>query len=79
MARPDGERARIGTVDKFQGREAPIVIYSITTSTHADAPRGINFLYSLNRLNVATSREGVEKFGVLAGAVLSRSAGRLNT
>jgi uncharacterized protein len=48
--------ARIGTVDKFQGQEAPIVIYSMTTSTHADAPRGMEFLYSLNRLNVATSR-----------------------
>ncbi len=48
--------ARIGTVDKFQGQEAPIVIYSMTTSTHADAPRGMDFLYSSNRLNVATSR-----------------------
>ena len=48
--------ARIGTVDKFQGQEAPIVIYSMTTSAHSDAPRGMNFLYSLNRLNVATSR-----------------------
>jgi superfamily I DNA and/or RNA helicase len=47
--------ARIGTVDKFQGQEAPIVIYSMTTATHADAPRGMGFLYSLNRLNVATS------------------------
>jgi len=49
-------RARIGTVDKFQGQEAPIVIYSMTTSSHADAPRGMEFLYSPNRLNVATSR-----------------------
>jgi uncharacterized protein len=48
--------ARIGTVDKFQGQEAAIVIYSMTTSSHADAPRGMEFLYSLNRLNVATSR-----------------------
>lgn len=48
--------ARIGTVDKFQGQEAPIVIYSMTTSGWADAPRGMEFLYSLNRLNVATSR-----------------------
>lgn len=48
--------ARVGTVDKFQGQEAPIVIYSMTTSSHADAPRGMEFLYSLNRLNVATSR-----------------------
>jgi superfamily I DNA and/or RNA helicase len=47
---------RIGTVDKFQGREAPIVIYSMTTSAHSDAPRGMEFLYSANRLNVATSR-----------------------
>ncbi|MER8472752.1 TM0106 family RecB-like putative nuclease [Mesorhizobium sp. M1328] len=48
--------ARIGTVDKFQGQEAPIVIYSMTSSSHADAPRGMEFLYSPNRLNVATSR-----------------------
>jgi uncharacterized protein len=48
--------ARVGTVDKFQGQEAPIVIYSMTTSSHADAPRGMEFLYSQNRLNVATSR-----------------------
>jgi superfamily I DNA and/or RNA helicase len=47
---------RIGTVDKFQGQEAPVVIYSMTTSTAEDAPRGMEFLYSLNRFNVATSR-----------------------
>ncbi|WP_175597056.1 TM0106 family RecB-like putative nuclease [Peristeroidobacter soli] len=49
-------RARVGTVDKFQGQEAAIVMYSVTTSSHADAPRGMEFLYSLNRLNVAVSR-----------------------
>jgi predicted RecB family nuclease len=48
--------ARVGTVDKFQGQEAPVVIYSMTTSTPEDAPRGMEFLYSSNRLNVATSR-----------------------
>jgi len=48
--------ARVGTVDKFQGQEAPIVFYSMATSTPEDAPRGMEFLYSLNRLNVATSR-----------------------
>ncbi len=47
---------RVGTVDKFQGQEAPITIYSMATSSYADAPRGMNFLYNLNRLNVATSR-----------------------
>jgi predicted RecB family nuclease len=48
--------ARIGTVDKFQGQEAAIVIYSMTTSSHTDAPRGMEFLYSANRMNVAVSR-----------------------
>ena len=47
---------RVGTVDKFQGQEAPVVIYSMATSTPEDAPRGMEFLYNLNRLNVATSR-----------------------
>ena len=51
---PDG--ARVGTVDKFQGQEAPIVIYSMATSSADEAPRGMEFLYSLHRLNVATSR-----------------------
>jgi predicted RecB family nuclease len=48
--------ARVGTVDKFQGQQAPIVIYSLATSSPEEAPRGSEFLYSLNRLNVATSR-----------------------
>lgn len=47
---------RVGTVDKFQGQQAPVVIYSMATSKPEDAPRGMEFLYSLNRLNVATSR-----------------------
>jgi uncharacterized protein len=51
---PDG--ARVGTVDKFQGQEAPVVIYSMATSAVDDAPRGMDFLFSLNRLNVAASR-----------------------
>jgi uncharacterized protein len=48
--------ARVGTVDKFQGQAAPVVIYSMASSSPEDAPRGMEFLYSLNRLNVATSR-----------------------
>jgi len=47
---------RIGTVDKFQGQQAPISIYSMATSSADLAPRGMEFLFSLNRLNVATSR-----------------------
>jgi hypothetical protein len=48
--------ARVGTVDKFQGQEAAVVIYAMTTSSPEDAPRGMEFLYNLNRFNVATSR-----------------------
>ena len=51
---PNG--ARVGTVDKFQGQEAPIVIYSLTSSTPQDAPHGMDFLFDSNRFNVATSR-----------------------
>ena len=54
QALPPG--ARVGTVDRFQGQEAPIVIYSMASSSAEDAPRGMEFLYSPNRLNVATSR-----------------------
>lgn len=46
----------VGTVDKFQGQEAPIALFSTTSSSGDDAPRGMGFLYSPNRLNVATSR-----------------------
>ncbi len=56
MERLESFGVRAGTVDKFQGQEAPIVLYSMATSTPEDAPRGMEFLYSLNRLNVATSR-----------------------
>jgi uncharacterized protein len=48
--------ARVGTVDKFQGQEAPISLYSMTTSSPELGPRGMDFLYSRHRLNVATSR-----------------------
>jgi predicted RecB family nuclease len=47
---------RVGTVDKFQGQEAPVVFYAMSSSTGADAPRGLDFLFSANRLNVAISR-----------------------
>ena len=51
-----GDRGRVGTVDKFQGQEAPVVIYSTASSSAEEAPRGMKFLYNPNRLNVATSR-----------------------
>lgn len=58
-----------GTVDRFQGQEAPIAIYSMTSSSSGDAPRGLSFLYSLNRLNVASSRARCAVFLVAAPAI----------
>ena len=52
---PD-QQIRIGTVDKFQGQEAPVVFYSMASSSGEDVPRGLDFLFSRNRLNVAISR-----------------------
>ena len=51
---PDG--VRVGTVDKFQGQEAPVVLISMASSTAEDAPRGIGFAFNRHRVNVATSR-----------------------
>lgn len=51
---PDG--VRVGTVDKFQGQQAPVVFYALTCSSGEDVPRGIDFLFDAHRLNVAISR-----------------------
>lgn len=51
--------ARVGTVDKFQGQEAPICLVSMATSSAEELPRDIEFLFSLNRINVAVSRAKV--------------------
>ena len=48
--------ARVGTVDKFQGQEAPVVLISMATSSGDDIPRNLEFLFSRNRLNLAISR-----------------------
>ncbi|MGA2123878.1 MAG: TM0106 family RecB-like putative nuclease [Acidimicrobiales bacterium] len=53
---PGLDSVQVGTVDKFQGREAPVVFFTMTTSSAADMPRGPEFLFSRNRLNVAVSR-----------------------
>ena len=50
------ESVRVGTVDKFQGQEADVVLYSMASSSGDDVPRGLEFLLSRNRLNVAISR-----------------------
>lgn len=53
-ALPEG--IRVGTVDKFQGQEAPVCLVSMTASSTEETPRGMDFLFSLNRINVAVSR-----------------------
>jgi uncharacterized protein len=59
-------RIRIGSVDKFQGQEAPVVIVSLCASTLEEAPRGAEFLLSPNRLNVAVSR--AEALAIVVGS-----------
>lgn len=51
-----GRPGNVGTVDRFQGREGIVAIYSTASSSRDDAPRDMGFLYSRNRLNVAVSR-----------------------
>ena len=51
-----GDNYKIGTIDKFQGQEAPAVIISMAISDVDDSPRGLDFVFDLNRLNVAVSR-----------------------
>lgn len=51
-----GEQAKVGSVDKFQGQEAPIVFLSLCASDASESPRGMEFLFNKNRLNVAISR-----------------------
>lgn len=72
---------RIGTVDRFQGQEAPVVIYSMTSSSPEDAPRGMEFLYDPHRFNVATSRAlamcilvGNPSFSIPSAKILAKCA-----
>jgi predicted RecB family nuclease len=64
----------VGTVDKFQGREAPVVFYSMATSSAEDVPRTLEFLFSRNRLNVAISRAMCLAFVVASPRLLDSRA-----
>jgi uncharacterized protein len=64
------EDIRVGTVDKFQGQEAPVVLYSMATSSGATMPRDLEFLFEKNRLNVAISRAQCLAILVCAPALL---------
>ncbi|SDG09915.1 uncharacterized protein SAMN05216553_105324 [Lentzea fradiae] len=59
LAEAGFENTRVGTVDRFQGQEAPAVVMSMTSSSTVDLPRGLDFLLSRNRINVALSRAQV--------------------
>jgi predicted RecB family nuclease len=65
---------QVGTVDKFQGREAPVVFFTMTTSSGEDMPRGPEFLFSRNRLNVAVSRARCLAFLVCTEDLLNSRA-----
>ena len=65
---------QVGTVDKFQGREAAVVFFTMTTSSHEDMPRGPEFLFSRNRLNVAVSRARCLAYLVCTDTLLNARA-----
>ncbi len=65
---------QVGTVDKFQGQEAPVVFFTMTASSSDDAPRGPDFLFSRNRLNVAISRARCLAFLVCTEELLNARA-----
>ena len=72
--RTSGLSACVGTVDKFQGREAAVVIYSLTSSSRDDSPRDSSFLFSRERLNVAVSRAQGRMYLVGSSALLASHA-----
>ena len=67
------EGVRVGTVDKFQGQEAPVVFFSMASSTGEDAPRGLDFVFTRNRLNVAISRAQCLAYVVASPRLLEAS------
>ena len=72
------EGTRVGTVDKFQGQEAAVAIVSMATSNGADAPRGSEFLFNINRLNVAISRAQCLAILVRSKNLLEMSPGTIS-
>ena len=64
----------VGTVDRFQGREAAVVFFTMTTSSAEDMTRGADFLFSRNRLNVAVSRARCLAYLVCTEALLNSRA-----
>ena len=71
LSRGDYSNIRVGTVDKFQGQEAPVVIVSFAASSDAELPRGLDFLFSPNRINVAVSRAQWSAFILFSSELLN--------
>ena len=69
----------VGTVDKFQGREAPVVFFSLTTSDGEEISRGTDFLFSKSRLNVAVSRARSLAYLVCTDALLGTKASTIES
>jgi len=70
---------RVGTVDRFQGQEAPVVFFAMTCSSGDDVPRGLDFLFDRNRLNVAVSRAQCLAVVVLSPRLLDADCRTLET
>jgi len=67
---------RVGTVDKFQGQEAPVVFFSMASSSGEELPRGVEFLFDLHRLNVAVSRAQALAILVCSPALLDTACAK---
>jgi len=68
-----GAQAKVGSVDKFQGQEAPIVFLSMCASDANESPRGIDFLFDKNRINVAISRAQTQAIVVASPNLVNTS------
>ena len=73
-----GDKANVGSVDKFQGQEAPIIFLSMCASDANESPRGLNFLFDKNRINVAISRAQSLAIIVYSPALLEASVGNVD-
>ena len=67
------EEVRVGTVDKFQGQQATVSFFAMASSSGEDVPRGLDFLFSRNRLNVAVSRAKCLAYVVASPRLLETS------
>jgi len=75
---PGGENAKVGSVDKFQGQEAPVVFLSMCASDASESPRGLDFLFDKHRINVAISRAQSLAIVVAEPGLVQGKANRIN-